>query len=110
MNANTDFPNERPGSDSWLARFGELGKLIRSMDWSKKPLGSIETWPQSLRTAASICLSSRFPTVIYWGTEFATIYNDGYAQILGTKHPWALGKPVRDVWSEIWHINGPMLN
>jgi signal transduction histidine kinase len=114
MNANSDSSlslsgKKRPAAN-WVVSGGEMGELIRSLDWSKTPLGPIESWPQSLRTALSICLSSQFPTVIYWGTDYAMLYNDGYAQILGTKHPWALGKPVREVWSEIWHINGPMLN
>jgi len=73
-------------TQDWLVGGGEMGKLIRSMDWSTTPLGAIESWPQSLRTTVSICLNSRFPTVIYWGPEFATVYNDGYAPILGTKH------------------------
>ena len=36
---------------------GEMGKLIRSMDWSRNPLGPIESWPQSLRTTVSLCLA-----------------------------------------------------
>jgi light-regulated signal transduction histidine kinase (bacteriophytochrome) len=28
-----------------------MGKLVRSMDWSHTPLGPLESWPQSLRTA-----------------------------------------------------------
>ncbi|MGH6677891.1 MAG: sensor histidine kinase, partial [Bradyrhizobium sp.] len=32
-----------------------------------------------------------------------------YKSIIGGKHPWALGKPTRVVWSEIWNDIGPML-
>jgi signal transduction histidine kinase len=96
-------------SPSWLTGGGEMGTLMRSMDWTGTPLGSIESWPQSLRTTVSLCLASRFPTVIYWGKEFICVYNDGYAPILGSKHPWALGRPAREVWSEIWTIIAPML-
>jgi hypothetical protein len=81
MHANTEssksFPIKEPITGNWLVGGGKLGDLIRSMDWSKTLIGPIESWPQSLRTAASICLSSRFPTVIYWGAEFVTLYNDG---------------------------------
>lgn len=101
----------QPDSLSWLNSGGEMGRLIGAKDWSKTVLGPIEHWPQSLKTSVSLCLKSLFPTVIYWGPEFATIYNDGYAPILGAKHPWALGVPVREVWAEIWEEhNGPMLN
>ena len=43
------------------------------------------------------------------GTAGDFLYNDAYIQVLGSaKHPWALGKPAAEVWSEIWHICGPM--
>lgn len=37
------------GASGWLTGGGEMGKLIREMNWSKTPLGPIESWPQSLR-------------------------------------------------------------
>ena len=88
---------------------GEMARLMRAMDWSLTPLGPFADWPQSLRTAVSICLASRFPILIWWGPRLVMLYNDAYAQILGTKHPSSLGAPGRRVWPEIWHIIGPML-
>jgi signal transduction histidine kinase/GAF domain-containing protein len=69
----------------------------------------MQSWPQSLRTSTDLCLASRFPIVLYWGPELVTIYNDAYAPILRSKHPWALGRPCREVWAEIWDVIGPML-
>ncbi len=89
---------------------GETGALMRAKDWSQTPLGPIENWPQSLRTSVSICLDSRFPIVMYWGPQYVVLYNDAYSAILGSKHPWALGQPCRDCWSEIWDTIGPMLD
>jgi hypothetical protein len=37
------------------------------------------------------------------------LYNDPYKSIIGGKHPWALGRPTREVWHEIWPDIGPML-
>ena len=37
-----------------------------------------------------------------WGPDFVLIYNDAYRPILGDKHPWALGRPAREAWSEVW--------
>ena len=89
---------------------GEMSLMMRTLDWSVTPIGSVEHWCQSLRTSVSICLSSRFPILIWWGWEFAMLYNDAYRPILGaTKHPQALGNPGRQCWSEIWDIIGPML-
>jgi GAF domain-containing protein len=96
--------------ESAFANGGEVGALMRSVDWSRTAVGPVAEWPQSLRTSLSICLASRFPTVIYWGDAFTTLYNDGYAVILGAKHPWALGRSGREVWSEIWDVIAPMLH
>ena len=46
--------------------------------------------------------------VLFWGPELITIYNDAYAPVFGTKHPWALGRPARECWSEVWHVLGPL--
>jgi signal transduction histidine kinase/DNA-binding response OmpR family regulator len=100
-----------PGSNpcDFLAGGGDMGVLMRSMDWSATGLGPVETWPQSLRTSVSTCLNSRFPILIWWGPELIKIYNDAYRPILGGKHPRSMGQRGRDCWPEIWHIIGPML-
>ncbi|MXQ13891.1 PAS domain S-box protein [Microvirga makkahensis] len=92
-----------------LADGSETGVLMRTHDWSTSPLGSPDTWPPSLRTAASLVLTSKFPMFIAWGPELAFLYNDAYAPILGSKHPRALGRPFREVWAEIWHDVGPLV-
>ena len=88
----------------------ELSSLFEATDWAAGPLGDPQEWPQSLRTAVGICLSSRFPILLWWGPELVMIYNDAYRPILGqSKHPRALGAPGREVWGEIWDVIGPML-
>ena len=88
---------------------GEMGQLLRGMDWSQTPLGPIDAWSQSLRTTVRVLLANRFPQLLWWGPEYISIYNDAYRPILGAKHPWALGKPVRECWSEIWYILQPLI-
>ncbi|HEU4643632.1 MAG TPA: PAS domain-containing protein, partial [Gemmatimonadaceae bacterium] len=83
---------------------------MRTTDWARTPLGEAEDWPQSLRTAVSICLASRFPILVWWGRELVMLYNDAYAPIIGAKHPDALGRPGREVFPEIWEMIGPMLH
>jgi hypothetical protein len=92
-----------------LSSGGEVGALMRALDWSATGLGTVSSWPQSLRTAVSICLHSRFELFIWWGPELIMLYNDAYRQTLQSKHPWALGKPGHVVWPEIWPVIGPML-
>lgn len=101
---------EKITKEQFLTGGGEVGVLMRALDWSQTPLGPVQNWPQSLRTAVSICLHSRFELFIWWGPELTIVYNDAYRQTLASKHPWAMGKPGSVVWSEIWHIIGPMLH
>lgn len=92
-----------------LAGGGEMGALMRSIDWSRTPVGPVEKWPQSLRTALSILLETGFPMYIAWGPGFTQFYNDSYRPILGsTKHPSAMGNSTRESFAEIWDIIGPM--
>jgi PAS domain S-box-containing protein len=97
--------------DNTLAGGGEMGKLIREHNWTSTPLGNVSQWPQSLRTAVSICLASRFPIIIFWDQQLYQFYNDAFRPILGqTKHPLALGQKADECWPEIWDVVGPMLH
>ena len=93
---------------AFLTGGGEMGRLTRVFDWSKTPLGPAVAWPQSLKTIVRTMLDSRYAMWLGWGEEFTFFYNDAYATMtLGPKHPSALGKPARVVWSEIWPDIGP---
>lgn len=81
---------------------GVMGALMRSHDWSQTLLGSVENWSQSLKTAVRIMLTSRQPMFVWWGEDLINLYNDAYRDILGGKHPQALGQPASHVWHEIW--------
>jgi PAS domain S-box-containing protein len=91
----------------FLADGGTMGERIRNHDWSATPVGPIETWPYSLRTAVSMMLHSKFPIYMLWGQELTSFYNDAYLPVLGTK-PEALGRSFRDVWAEAWETVGPI--
>ena len=87
---------------------GEMAGRMRDVDWAATPLGPVHAWPQSLRSALGICIESGFPIAIYWGPDLTLLYNDGWMPIPGEKHPWALGRPAREVWPEIWSAIGPL--
>src|ERR1700692_645405 len=88
----------------------KMNELVRNFNWAATPLGPISSWPDSLKAAVRILLTSGFPMWMAWGPELTVLYNDGYARTtLGTKHPWALGRPTREVWSEIWKDIGPRI-
>src|SRR5712691_6094251 len=94
------------GPEYWLVGGGEMSKLIRSMDWTKTPLGPIESWPQSLRTTVSLCLSSNFPISLAWGSKHVQLYNDGYWPICGEKHPHSMGQDFSECWASAWPVIG----
>ncbi|HEX5811716.1 MAG TPA: PAS domain-containing protein, partial [Pseudonocardia sp.] len=91
-----------PGTDDGMAA------RVRAHDWSGTPVGPAPGWPQSLQTALSICLSSRFPMHVWWGRELTVFYNDGYVPAMGDKHPDALGRRASQVWPEAWSELGPL--
>jgi len=88
----------------------EAGRVLRGIDWSRTPLGPEDTWSPTLRMMVPFVLASRFPQLLWWGPEYICIYNDGYIPVLGTKHPSAMGRPMREVWSEVWEVLRPLID
>ena len=78
----------------------------RMPDWSQTRFGPVESWPQSLRTAASMVLGSTLPMFLGWGPDFLVLYNDAYGEILGDRHP-CQGRPAREIWADAWDRIGP---
>jgi PAS domain S-box-containing protein len=88
----------------------EMASRMRRFDWAASDFGPVERWPEHLRIALRLCLTSRFPILLWWGPKLCILYNDAYLPWLTeAKHPRALGGPGYDCWSEIWDIIGPML-
>jgi len=104
--------NTARGAVQFFAGGGEMGRLIREKDWSITPLGPFTAWPQSLVTALSIVINSKFPMFIWWGRDLTCFYNDAYRPSLGQngKHPSILGMKAEDAWAEIWHIIKPLID
>ncbi|MCE7067019.1 PAS domain S-box protein [Dyadobacter sp. CY326] len=79
--------------------------ICQSFDWSQTPLGASAYWPQSLRTTVQLIMASPFPTVVLWGEALIQIYNDGYRELMGHRHPSGFGQPIEQSWPEIWDLN-----
>ncbi|WP_326547493.1 SpoIIE family protein phosphatase [Mycolicibacterium sp. ND9-15] len=89
----------------------EVGADLARVRWEATLLGAPPSWPQSLQTAVSILLSSRFPMWMAWGPELTFFCNAAYRRdTLGRKYPWALARPAREVWAEIWPDIGPRID
>ena len=88
---------------------GEMASRLREFDWSGHPLGPPSSWPAELIVTLGLCLRSSMPTAVYWGPEFRLLYNDAWSHIPSDRHPWAIGRPAADVWSDIWDVVSPQL-
>lgn len=98
------------GSPPFLVGGGEMGALIRAHDWSAHPIGPPEQWPHPLRMAIRLMLNTGHPMYVWWGSQLYCFYNDAYRASIGPeRHPASLGRPGREVWSEIWDIIAPQI-
>ena len=86
-----------------------MARRVREQAWEGTPLGPAEAWPQSLKTIVDTLLSSGFAMVALWGRDLLQIYNDAYADLIGPKHPEALGRGARETWPEFWAATGPVI-
>lgn len=107
--ANTVSDKSNQTNENIFAGGGEMAERMRALDWSQTPLGAVETWQQSLKTAVRLILNSRFSMFIWWGKELVYLYNDAYLPTLGIHHPQALGRSASEVWSEIWQDVEPQV-
>jgi PAS domain S-box-containing protein len=87
---------------------GELRARVHEFDWAATPLGPPKSWSPSLTWSVDLVLASGFPMSVRWGPELIMIYNDAYAALLGNRHPRALGRPLREIWPEIYSQLGPL--
>jgi signal transduction histidine kinase/ActR/RegA family two-component response regulator len=85
-----------------------MGALMRRLDWSATPLGTVAAWPPNLRAAVTLLLASSHPMYVAWGPDLVQLYNDPYREILGPCHPQALGRSARETFRESWDVFGPL--
>lgn len=86
-----------------------MSKSIDEFDWGKTPLGPKQHWPEALKTAYDIMMGTEFATCATWGPEHTLIYNAAYIPFLGARHPEALGRPIHEVWSDVWGDIEPLI-
>lgn len=93
-----------------FARGGEAGRLLGGQDWGRNPLGPPGNWPQSLTTLVQVMLNSGQPMFVAWGPERILLYNDGYSEMLGGRHPSAFARPFFETWPEVSESVGPLMD
>ncbi|MGE8585766.1 MAG: hybrid sensor histidine kinase/response regulator, partial [Agrobacterium tumefaciens] len=80
-----------------------MAQMMRRHDWADSTLGCPDEWPEALKVAIRLLLTSKFEMWLGWGPDIAFFYNDAYRPTLGNKHPNALAVPTKILWSEIWN-------
>jgi PAS domain S-box-containing protein len=106
------MPTSTSSSPDLLLLFpgaGEMAQRCRAFAWELTSLGPTSGWSTALRAIVRTVLESPFPMNVWCGPDFALIYNDAYRQVLGAKHPEALGRSGADIWAEIWSELAPVL-
>ena len=94
---------------AFLSADGAMIALMRRHDWAATPLGPSEDWPAALKTLLGVMIGSPQPMLLVWGAAQTTLYNEGYAVMLGGRHPGAIGQPFGEVWFDIWDQVEPIL-
>lgn len=80
--------------------YGEMAERINSFDWSETSLGPIAEWSSKLLIAVENMVQSPAPSVILWGEDGTTIYNDAYSDFAGARHPELLGSRCEEARPE----------
>ena len=92
---------------AFLREGGAAGAIMRAHDWTGHPFGPPELWPPALRSAAALCLTASIPTAFYWGEDQRLIFGDAWAPFLDGRGAWAIGRPAREVWRDVWDVVRP---
>ncbi|WP_380164335.1 SpoIIE family protein phosphatase [Jannaschia sp. R86511] len=85
-----------------------LDDFLTGVDWAATPLGPAAGWGPELRWTVALASATRYPVALFWGPDLVMVYNRAYTDLIGDKHPAALGRPAQDVFPEIWDLVGPM--
>ncbi len=88
---------------------GQIGELMRSFDWSKTKLGPLESWPRSLIGYVRMVMELPTPAIIFWGEDQTQLYNEGYAVIMGPRHPKYFGASYRECWPDTYPLIYPWM-
>lgn len=87
---------QRPGASA--------AELLRAHDWATTSLGAREAWPAVVEHTVSTVLESPLPLCYQHGPSLEMVYNDAFAELLGSKHPGVFGRPTREAVAEVWDL------
>ncbi|KAG9843877.1 histidine kinase, partial [Aureobasidium melanogenum] len=86
----------------WQSIESPHAQFIRSVDWSATSIGPLETWPHQLHQMIDLIMLDPTPSAIMWGDDLTMIYNDGFVEFAGEKHPKLMGGTPMVSYAEVW--------
>jgi serine phosphatase RsbU (regulator of sigma subunit)/anti-sigma regulatory factor (Ser/Thr protein kinase) len=96
------MPTSLPAAGVALDATSDWPVRVRAYRWSDTPIGAIDGWDPVIRATVEVILASPVPMALAYGDECTLIYNDAYADVIGARHPDALGRPAAEVFAELW--------
>ncbi|EUC33058.1 hypothetical protein COCCADRAFT_5343 [Bipolaris zeicola 26-R-13] len=77
--------------------------FVRSIDWSKTPLGAMNTWTIQFREIVCLVMRNPHPSSVFWGEDLTMLYNESHRDIIaGNKHPALMGTGFSGPFHEMW--------
>lgn len=79
-------------------------QLVQSVDWSATSIGAIDDWPPELLLLFHLIILDPQPRLLLLGPDHTLLYNEAYAELVGERHPAALGRPIREAFPETYSM------
>ncbi|ODU66787.1 MAG: hypothetical protein ABT16_00825 [Rhodanobacter sp. SCN 65-17] len=89
---------------AWPFGDSPTARRIRRHDWAATPLGPLERWPQSLKTALDLMIAAEQPVLVAWGQELIALYNRAFAALLGESRGRYFGAPCSELCGARWPL------
>ncbi|SCG73222.1 SpoIIE family protein phosphatase [Micromonospora coxensis] len=88
------------------APVSQVAAAVLGHPWAATALGPPQQWDPAVRALVDVVLSSPVPMALYYGDRFVMLYNQGYSELIGDRHPDAIGRPAPEVFADLWHTPG----
>src|SRR5262245_56957860 len=110
MNSQTHSAGASGADVQWLDVPGEIAARLRDKDWSSHVLGAPADWPQDLRAAVQLLLSSDIPAILFRGESRTQFFNDAFAATLENDASGAtLAMPAAQGALPLWRRHWPWI-
>ncbi|WP_229398232.1 ATP-binding SpoIIE family protein phosphatase [Micromonospora okii] len=91
-----------PATPAATAATADAAGVVLGHPWAATPLGPPQQWDPAVRGVVDLVLASPVPMMLAYGDDLLMLYNDGYAALIGDRHPGAVGRPAAEVFADVW--------